>query len=68
MVTQESNIKNSYIKTMTEYSHILTSPKSQQNIGMVFGGGKKYGMAGMSYQEISEIKGPKLSSLRKFYL
>lgn len=53
---------------MTEYSHNLTSPKSQQNIGMAFGGGNKYGVAGMSYQDIGEIKGPKLSSLRKFYL
>ena len=35
---------------------------------MAFGGRNKYGMAGMSYQDIGEIRGPKLSSLRKFYL
>ena len=52
---------------MTEYSQTLTSPKSQQNIGLAFGGGNKYGVAGMSYQGIGEMRGPKLTSLRKVY-
>jgi hypothetical protein len=52
---------------MTEYSQTLTSPKSQQNIGLAFGGGNKYGVAGMSYQDIGEMRGPKLTSLRKVY-
>lgn len=52
---------------MTEYSQTLTSPKSQQNIGLAFGGGSKYGVAGMSYQDIGEMRGPKLTSLKKVY-
>lgn len=56
MVTQESHIKNSEIKTFTDYSNSFISPKSQYSkptAVLPFGGGLgKYGITGMSYQHI----------------
>ncbi len=43
------------MKTFTDYSNSFISPKSQNNNGGLcsFGGGfHKYGVAGMSYQNI----------------
>jgi hypothetical protein len=35
------------------------------NKGMVFGGGQQYGVAGMSYQHIADIRRPKIASSSK---
>ena len=55
MVTQESNIQASEIKTFTDYSNSFISPKSQKTHMMPFGGFHKYGVAGMSYQNIEDL-------------
>lgn len=59
MVTQESHIKNSEIKTFTDYSNSFISPKSHNSkpmgTSMAFGG-PKYGIAGMSYQNLDGLR------------
>lgn len=38
--------------TFTEFSNIMSSPKSMINRGMAFGGGHKYGLTGLSFQQL----------------
>jgi hypothetical protein len=58
MITQESHIRNSEIKTFTDFSNSFISPKSQKTRAMqtstAFGGGK-YGMVSISYQNIDDL-------------
>jgi len=62
MVTQESHIKNSEIKTLTDPSNSFISPKSHHNKNLSFGGGQKYGITGMSYQHFEDLGRAKMAS------
>lgn len=56
MATQESNINCSQVNTFTGFSNIMTSPKSANNRGMAFGGGHKYGLTGLSFQQLDSMR------------
>lgn len=68
MATQQSHIKSSQVHTFTEFSNIMTSPKSMNNKGMMFGGGHKYGLTGLSFQQLDSMRSAKGTSSSKMII
>lgn len=46
----------------------MTSPKSINNKGMMFGGGHKYGLTGLSFQQLDSMRSAKGTSSSKMII